>query len=450
MSLQRIKFFLLFFLLALPLLFGGLVFAETSAERKVRLERELAVIEAEIAEQEKVLAQQKAQTGSIARDLDILRSEIRQKQLEIDKKRRLINNIGAEIIEKNETIKDLGQELTREQASLAAILRRMDERESYTFIEFMASDKSVSEMFDDLIIYTKLQKSLQESFTTIKNLQELTTAEKEALEQKKIAEVDTQYALEQDKAKVKEKEGEKNNLYNVSKTKEKTYEQVIAEKRAKAAQVRTALFELRGQASVQFGDMYEYAKMASAKTGVDTAFILAVLKQESNLGKNVGTCNRPQDTLKWDDIMPGPNDNSWRDDQTTYLAIMSRLGKNPEGQPLSCPLFRDGKRQGWGGAMGPSQFIPATWVQYESRVASAVGVPLADPWNPRHAVMATAIYMQDLGASAGTYTAEREAACKYYSGKGCSAPNVRNAFYGDGVLAHKKTIQGMIDVLESV
>ncbi len=421
-------------------------FAETNEERKARLERELAAIEAEIKVQEGILKQQQQQTGSIAADLNKIKSEISAKKLEIKKKVNLIDQIADDIDEKSEIITDLTEELQREKSSLAAILRRTHEIDSATFLEFMASNQSVSEMFFDVDMYQRLQGSLYKSFERIVGVKELTAQQKKDLEEKRIREANIKYTLEQDKKKVELKEGEKSQLLTISKTKEKSYEEVLKDRRAKAAQVRAALFELRGQAGIQFGDAYDYAKVASAKTGVRPAFILAILTQESSLGKNVGTCNRPGDTRTWKTIMPGPNDNSWRDDQTIFLDITKRLGISPDGQPLSCPMASGG----WGGAMGPSQFIPTTWKSYENRVAAAVGAKIANPWNPAHAITATALYVQDLGANAKTYTAEREAACKYYSGRGCSAPGVQNAFYGDAVMRHATNIQTQIDVLESI
>jgi hypothetical protein len=65
--------------------------------------------------------------------------------------------------------------------------------------------------------------------------------------------------------------------------------------------------------------------------------------------------------------------------------------------------------------------------------------------------MATAIYLGDLGAGAKTYTAEREAACKYYSGKACGMSSMDNTFYGNAVVQRANTIQTtMIDPLEDV
>ena len=141
--------------------------------------------------------------------------------------------------------------------------------------------------------------------------------------------------------------------------------------------------------------------------------------------------------------MPGPNDNSWRDDQTIFLALTKQLGLDPETVPLSCPW-----QGGWGGAMGPSQFIPTTWNSYAPRVASTVGVGTADPWNPEHAFVASALYLADLGASAGGFTAERTAALKYYAGSNWSNP--QNAFYGNGVMGHASTIQNTIDELKGL
>ncbi len=97
--------------------------------------------------------------------------------------------------------------------------------------------------------------------------------------------------------------------------------------------------------------------------------------------------------------------------------------------------------------MGPAQFIPSTWNIFKGRIATMLNVSVADPWNPEHAFMASALYLSDLGAVAGSYTAERNAACKYYSGRSCSDSN--NIFYGDQVMAKVAGIQANIDFLNN-
>jgi membrane-bound lytic murein transglycosylase B len=95
--------------------------------------------------------------------------------------------------------------------------------------------------------------------------------------------------------------------------------------------------------------------------------------------------------------------------------------------------------------MGPAQFIPSTWKLFEDKIARALGKPASDPWNPQDAFMASGFYLADLGASSQEYTKERNAACRYYSGRSCSA-GVGNA-YGNQVMARVSAIQANIDIL---
>jgi membrane-bound lytic murein transglycosylase B len=114
--------------------------------------------------------------------------------------------------------------------------------------------------------------------------------------------------------------------------------------------------------------------------------------------------------------------------------------------PLSCP-----QGGGYGGAMGPAQFIPSTWQLVKGRVASMLGISIANPWEPRDAFMASAIYLDDLGAGTGQYTDERNAACRYYSGRACDSKKPANSFYGDSVSSIATRIQTtMIDPLQGL
>jgi len=56
--------------------------------------------------------------------------------------------------------------------------------------------------------------------------------------------------------------------------------------------------------------------------------------------------------------------------------------------------------------------------------------------------------MADLGADRGGFENERNAACKYYSGRDCYAPNVRNMFYGNAVLAHADDIEDQMALID--
>jgi hypothetical protein len=301
-----------------------------------------------------------------------------------------------------------------------------------------------------------LKLALKEEFDGIKELQSLTEAEREVLDNKRTEEADKKAAIEFDKKKIEQNEKEKQRLIAINKTQEKTYEQVIAEKQKKAAEIRAALFRLRDTEGIPFGDALNYATLASKGTGVRPALILAILTQESDLGKNQGSClisnldngdgSGKNTGTFFEQVMKAPRDTA------PFKDITDRLERDWKMTPVSCPpgtIYSS--RRGFGGAMGPSQFIPSTWELFKSRIGSAVGVDSdqADPWNPSHAFVATAIYLADLGAGVQSYSAERNAACRYYSGRSCDNKRPSNAFYGNQVMVKAENIQlTMIDPLE--
>lgn len=408
------------------------------------LEAILKECEKEIAAQQLILDGQKTKSSSLQRDISLLRSRIDSAKKKINQKDVEIKKIGKDISKKNSTIEVLNENIETGKESLGQLIRRTNELDGMSFTNALLGSTSISDFYLDIDTFASLKKSVQASVEDIKATKEKTEGVKKELESKQNEEIDAKKEIEAQKSLVEKDEKEQNTLLGISKNKEAEYAQVLKDRQAKASQIRAELFRFRGAGPIPFGEAYDFAKVAGAKTGVRPAYILAILKQESNLGANVGTCNRVGDARTWKDIMPGPDSGSWRDDQSAFLRITERLGIKPEGQPLSCPFA-----VGYGGAMGPSQFIPTTWESYDQRIEATLGVAVANPWNPAHAITATALYVKDLGAAAQTYTAERDAACKYYSGRGCAVPGVSNAFYGNAVMEHAKVIQANIDVLES-
>lgn len=424
--------------------------ADPVAQREAQLREELAKTEAEIAQWTTVLNKKRQETGSIARDAAILAGKIEQAKLVIKAKNLTIQTLGKDISQKEQTITELNNKISRGKEPLSELIRKTNEMESYSVAEVALSNKDISEFFSDVDSYDSIKRSLGDLFADIRQTKNATEAEKLALGVKRNQETDARVAVETEKRAVERTEAEKQELLRISKSQEKSYEDVLKDRQKKAAQIRSALFALRDTAAIPFGDALAFANKVSEKVGVRPAFLLAILTQETNLGENVGTCNRPGDPASkhWQAIMPGPADiaakMSKRNDEAAYLRITAALGFDPESMPLSCPW-----NGGWGGAMGPSQFIPTTWEAYQARVMAALGKKVANPWEPQDAFMASGIYLADLGADARTFTAERTAALKYYAGGNWAKP--ANAFYGDQVMAKAQTIQEtMIDPLQGL
>ena len=427
----------------------------TATHTDAELRQLLAICEAESAETQAQLTAQRNKSSSLASDVALLDGLIKKAAQQIQIKNQIIKQLGNQIEQKEDTIEDLSKKLNREQMSLAQILRKKQEIDQMTFAELMLSGKSVSEFFIDVDNFEVVNQSLQDSLHHVRGIRYDTTVEKTSLEQKKTEQANLRNQIEADKKKTEVQKSEKNTLLASSKLEEKTYQQLLAEKQAQAAKIRAKLFELAGSLTpsggIPFGDAYRYAKEASQATGVEAAFILATLKQESGIGKNVGGCivsdittgagYRISTSEKINAVMSPRS-------LVPFTRILGRLGiASNLNTPVSCPIRQGTGYYGYGGAMGPSQFIPSTWELFDDKIETALRVAVANPWNPQHAITATALYMRDLGAQ--NVSGQRDAACKYYSGRSCSDPAVVNAFYGNAVMALKTQIQKDIDILEA-
>ena len=159
-----------------------------------------------------------------------------------------------------------------------------------------------------------------------------------------------------------------------TKGKESEYQKMLSATKQKAAEIRARIFELIGVPKAPtFGEALDIAKYVESITGVRPAFLLAVLEQESALGQNVGQCYLAN-TNTGAGVKANGNGAivsrimSPTRDVPYFLNITQELGRDPFKTVVSCPMSF-----GWGGAMGPAQFIPSTWMLYRDRVKSVVG-----------------------------------------------------------------------------
>jgi len=410
-----------------------------SDERRAQLEAELDSLQDEIDRQEQRLGVKRQERQTLERDVSILESEIEKAQLEIRSNDIRISELSDGIDDRESYIGDLNAEINRKQESLAELIRRRASLDELSLVELALSNESLSEFFSDINTVQSINDSLQTRFAEIRSARQEAEEEQEVLSSQRDRVTYTRQAIAAQKAEVEQKEQEKEQLAAVARSEERSYQDVLQEKQQRAAQIRAELFSLRDVEAIPFGEALRIARDVSSVTGIRPAFLLAIIQQESNLGQNVGTCNRPGDpaSKQWDQIMKPSRDIA------PYKRITSALGLQPESRPLSCPFGN-----GWGGAMGPAQFIPSTWEGYQNRIANAVGVSVPNPWNPAHAFMASGIFLTDLGAGSGGYTAERRAALQYYAGGNWQSPGVQ--FYGDQVLQRAGNIQRtMIDPIDA-
>lgn len=421
---------------------------------RAQLEAELEACNKEIEQWTETLNKTKQDSASYARDVAVLTAKINAAQANIKSKNIAINNLSKDIASKQSQINILDSRLERGKRSVADLLRKTNEIDSYTLAETVLGGKEFSEFFVDIDSYASTQKALEVLFDELRGVKSLTEAEKAELNKKKQREAEARAALEAAKKEVEIANNEKKTLLADSQNKEKAYSQILADRQAKAAQIRAKLFPLRDAGAIPFGTALQYAQNAGSKTGVNPALILAILQQESNLGANVGSCVITDlQSGKTKSVNSGSIfDNGIHPtrDLPILQSILPGLGRDPLSTKVSCPVSHT---FGYGGAMGPAQFIPSTWKIMESKVARALGKDTPDPWDPADAIMAMAMFLNDIMGNTGdAYTDQRTAACRYYSGNVCY-PNGKagkGLSYGNQVMNRVATIQKDIDLLQSI
>ena len=165
------------------------------------------------------------------------------------------------------------------------------------------------------------------------------------------------------------------------------------------------------------------AKYASGFTHVAPEFLLGVLRIESGLGTNVGGGRYKTDMnpAQWD----------------TFKKICGELGIDPSNVPVSRRACYNSDAKdgcgGWGGAMGPAQFMPTTWLGYKSKVEKVTGSSPANPWSLKDSLVAMGLKLAAVdGVTAGDRAAWAKAAEMYLAGG-----NWENySWYGDRVLSY--------------
>lgn len=435
----------LIFLVAVSALSAGTlitrqaVLAEPSLqEQQTELQRQLQEIEAQIAQYQQELKSVQGEKNTLQNKVNQLKKQQATLNLQIRSTTLQINNLAGQIDETQDTIGQNEAKMERVKEQIGAALRVIYERDNDSFLFVLLSQDDLSDILVELENYTQLSRTLNVLLEQTRQINEELSQEEELLSQQQEDANNLLSIQNLQRQGLSQSVGQQNSLLDETKGKESNYQNILRNTQAQAQEIRQRLYQLLGVSDqITFGQAVEIAQSVSSMTGVRAAFLLAVLTQESNLGKNVGTCNRAGDPPgKSYKVVMNP-----KRDQPPFLQITAELGLDPETTPISCPM-RDsrGRQVGWGGAMGPAQFIPSTWMGYKARIEALTG-RVANPWDIRDAFIAAGIKLANDGAK--TVEGEWAAAMRYFSG----STNVKYRFYGDSVVAQAAKYQADIEAL---
>lgn len=392
------------------------------------------------AEIEKDLSKTRAQKITLQNKVYSLKKEIEQLNIQINQGNLVVHDLKIQINDTQNSIEQTSKRIEEVKGQIEEILRDIYEKDQKTNLEILLSENKISDFFNDILELEVLSERNKELLKDIKQLKsylsqqkESLSEEKERLERQLVVQTLQKQQSEQDKK-------EKEELLRKTQGSEKKYQAYLRETQEKAAKIRERIFELIGVSKAPtFGEAVEIAKYVEKITGIRPAFLLAILTQESNIGRNVGQCylTNPQ-TGAGKRVSSGAyvkNVMNPTRDVPYFLSITKKLGRDPYNTLVSCPL-----KYGWGGAMGPAQFIPSTWAKVSLEAKPILGRD-PDPWDIKDSFLVAGLYLRDLGGTKN----EWRAAMRYFSGSSWSK---YEEFYGNSVMRLAKKYQQDIETIE--
>ncbi|MEX0916736.1 MAG: lytic murein transglycosylase [Candidatus Spechtbacterales bacterium] len=425
---------------------AALAQSKLSPEERARLEKDLRQLEQQVAQFESEIKKYQEEGNTYEQKVSALNSQIYQIQAQMARNELILDQTSANIQENERSIEFLQEKGEKQKNLLANLVLDYYQTQESSPIEIVIGNDSLSDFFDDVQRRTVIQEGLKITLAQVQALK----AEVEQ-EQLQLAErVDEQMRVLGIQTIQREglagARGEQEVLLNEARNNEEAIEGQADAVRKSIADIRSQLYVLENAGvATSFGQAYEYAKVASNLTGVRPAFLLAVLKRESSWGQNVGLCYLVDPTTG---LGKGRNTGNLYErvmkpdrDVQPFLQITASLGRDPYNTLVSCPH----PDYGYGGAMGPAQFIPSTWMGYKDRVAAILGRQ-PDPWNIQDAFIASAVKLASGGATAQTEAAEWKAAMIYYAGGGWNNPTY--APYGNWIINQARAYQADINILE--
>lgn len=389
-------------------------------------------LQSEIKKLETMIGKTEQEKKTLQNQISVLKTRIQKLELQIQQGNVMIKDIGFQIADTETSIEKTSLKIGDSRTKLAGILRTIYEEDQKSLIEILLSEETLSGFFDNLMALEVLNQTNQELLEDIKDLRSSLESQKEKLDEEKDNLVRTVKVQTLQKQQSEESKKEQEKLRNM---KEAQYQQYLKEKKElekRAAEIMSRIGQLTLPGLAVPRDpkeLYELAKWAGqAAGGVRPALILGLLEVESALGVNVGQCNclgqsvcrYPE--LSYKQVM---GSSQW----LAFEVITKELGLNLNTTPVSC--YVDGGKVQMGGAMGPAQFMPTTWLNqksnYKGRVEGITGVKPANPWRARDAFLAAALYLVDFNASTQNINHEKGAVTAYLCGTSQMTTRCRQA-----------------------
>jgi len=391
------------------------------------LKKEIEETEKQIEEYGDIIASKETEAQTLSGEIQKFDAQIKKIELEIKKTNLVLEEAELAIREREAEISKIEGFLSQRKILLREFLKEIHNFDEHSFLEIILQNNEISDFFDEVQALQNVHNNLQGALKEFKEFKKGLETEKEAYEGAREEQLALNRLQKLQQNELKEKRNGRKRLLGVTKGEEKKYQNLLKEAKKSVTEIKKQLFVLEGM-SITFEEALDFAKFASERTGVRPALLLAVLHVETKLGTDLGTGNWKRD------MKPG-------NQQKAFKEICEKLNLDPDLIPVSRkPSY------GWGGAMGPGQFLPQTWLSYENEIAQLAGHNPPNPWDLKDAFVATALKLAKAGANLKTYESERKSVLIFFAGSRWNRPHY--SWYGTKIMNQAEIYQKQINILE--
>ncbi|MCK5332540.1 lytic murein transglycosylase [Candidatus Parcubacteria bacterium] len=409
-------------------------------ERIERIKEEIKQTQGEIDKYAEEVKAQQQKSRTLQRDIAIYNNKVKKNELELKETKLSIQETDLEMDEIKERLREGEKKVDVNRESLRDLIRLLYSYEQDSVLEILMTRDNLSDFFNEIDAIESVKSGMFQTIVDLKAQKEEMNFRGEELEdqQEEKGKLIQIKAYQNDS--LQELMVQKNELLDVTKGNEKQFQQLLEENKNILPSLRAELYDLQSLGNkIKFDDAYSAAKHIGARIGVRPAYLLGILKVESNLGKNTGSGNWEDDMygcyMRLSEIARTSKRKAYyikraNTEKNAFFSIIDKLGIDPYSVKVSKePTY------GCGGAMGPAQFIPSTWVAYEQRVSEITGHYPPSPWDLADAMAAMAVKVSDIpGVVGGNYDAEYEAAGRYLGGGNWRSKNL--FFYPNKVMLY--------------
>lgn len=258
------------------------------AAERTQLEAQLAQLNIQIDQYQSQISSYQSQGKTLSGQISQLNAKIASLNLQIRAVDLTIQQLDQQIADTQSQIGVTQSDIASKKTAIGELVKTMYQSDQASLIEIFLKNPRLSDFWNETQDVSLLQDNLRIAVQQITDLQgQLQDQEQQFEASKSDAATAAAYAQAQ-AAEVSTTKSAKAQLLTATKGQESKYQTLLAQTQATAAQIRNRIFQLLGGGQLSFEDAYQYAKVASNATGIDPAFILAILDRESALGQNVG------------------------------------------------------------------------------------------------------------------------------------------------------------------